>query len=189
MSQDLRPGADGKLRPAWALTGKLEQDYYDNEWGVPVHDETGLFERISLECFQSGLSWSTILRKRPAFRAAFAGFVPDVVAGFGDDDVTRLLADEGIVRNRRKIEATIHNARATLQLREQEGLAALIWSFQPAPRPRPRSLAEIGAQSPESVALARELKRRGFVFVGPTTMYALMQAVGMVDDHLAGTWR
>jgi DNA-3-methyladenine glycosylase I len=144
-----------------------------------------LFERISLEAFQSGLSWITILRKREAFRAAFAGFDPAAVAAFDDGDVARLLADAGIVRNRAKVDAAINNARALLGL--DVPFADLLWSFAPAvgSRPRPRSLADVPARTPESTAMAKELKRRGFVFVGPTTAYALMQATGMVDDHLA----
>jgi DNA-3-methyladenine glycosylase I len=166
----------------------LYERYHDEEWGRPVHDERGLFERLSLEAFQSGLSWLTILRKREAFRAAFAGFEPDAVARFGDDDVERLLGDAGIVRNRAKIEATVANARATVALREDGGLSELVWErFRPAPRAAPpRTFAEVPSQTPETVALAKELKRRGFRFVGPTTLYALMQACGVVDDHLAG---
>jgi DNA-3-methyladenine glycosylase I len=165
----------------------LYERYHDEEWGRPVHDERGLFERMSLEAFQSGLSWLTILRKREAFRAAFAGFEPDAVARFGDDDVERLLGDAGIVRNRAKIEATVANARATVALREDGGLSELVWErFRPAPRAAPpRTFAEVPSQTPETVALAKELKRRGFRFVGPTTLYALMQACGVVDDHLA----
>ncbi|MCR8670898.1 DNA-3-methyladenine glycosylase I [Agrococcus sp. HG114] len=182
-------GADGLARPAWAASDPLLREYYDTEWGMPVRDETGLFERLSLEAFQSGLSWATILRKRPAFRAAFAGFEADAVARFDDDDTARLLGDAGIVRNRRKIEATIANARATVRLREDGGLPALIWSFQPATTPAPRSHAEVPTTSPESVALSTELKRRGFAHVGPTTMFALMEAVGIVDTHLVGSHR
>jgi DNA-3-methyladenine glycosylase I len=159
--------------------------YHDEEWGRPVRDDDGLFERIMLEAFQSGLSWITILRKREGFRAAFAGFAIEKVARFGESDVERLLADASIVRNRAKIEAAIVNARAAAEL--PEGLATLLWSFAPAPRPRrlPGSAAA-PAQTAESTAMATELRRRGFRFVGPTTAYATMQAVGMVDDHLAG---
>jgi DNA-3-methyladenine glycosylase I len=167
----------------------LYERYHDEEWGRPVRDERGLFERMSLEAFQSGLSWLTILRKREAFRAAFAGLDPDAVARFGDDDVERLLADAGIVRNRAKIEATIANARATVALREDgPTLPELIWEhYRPAPRAEPpRTPADVPSQTPETVALAKELKKRGFRFVGPTTLYALMQACGVVDDHLAG---
>ncbi len=182
-------GDDGLARPAWAASDPLLRDYYDREWGMPVRDETGLFERLSLEAFQSGLSWATILRKRPAFRAAFAGFEADAVARFGEEDVARLLADAGIVRNRRKIEATIQNARATVALRDGEGLPALIWSFQPETTPAPVTIADVPTQSAESIALSKELKRRGFAHVGPTTMFALMEAVGIVDTHLVGSHR
>jgi DNA-3-methyladenine glycosylase I len=166
----------------------LYERYHDEEWGVPVRDERGLFERISLEAFQSGLSWITILRKREAFRDAFAGFDPEAVARFGEADVDRLLADAGIVRNRAKIEATIANARATLALREAGApLQELIWSFAPSPRAtRVSSLVELPAQTAESKALAKALKAAGFRFVGPTTSYAAMQACGVVDDHIAG---
>jgi DNA-3-methyladenine glycosylase I len=166
----------------------LYERYHDEEWGRPVTDERGLFERMSLEAFQSGLSWLTILRKREAFRAAFAHFEPDAVARFGDDDAARLLADAGIVRNRAKIAATIANARATVDLHDGGAtLHELIWErFRPAPRATPpRTWAEVPSQTPETVALAKELKRRGFRFVGPTTLYALMQACGVVCDHLA----
>jgi DNA-3-methyladenine glycosylase I len=167
----------------------LYERYHDEEWGRPVTDERGLFERMSLEAFQSGLSWLTILRKREAFRAAFANFEPDAVARLGDRDVARLLEDAAIVRNRAKIEATIANARATVALRENgPALPELVWErYRPPPRKNPpRTLAELPSQTPETVALAKELKRRGFRFVGPTTLYALMQACGVVDDHLAG---
>jgi DNA-3-methyladenine glycosylase I len=181
-------GDDGLARPVWASVDPLLRDYYDTEWGMPVRDERGMFERLSLEAFQSGLSWATILRKRPAFREAFAGFDPEVVATYGDADVERLMADAGIVRNRAKVTAAVRNARAALEL--PDGLSALLWSFAPAgPRPRPQTLADVPATSPESVAMARELKRRGFAFVGPTTAYALMQATGMVDDHVATCFR
>jgi DNA-3-methyladenine glycosylase I len=188
---DVVVGADGLARPRWAASDPLLREYYDTEWGLPVRDERGLFERLSLEAFQSGLSWATILRKREAFRTAFGGFDPEQVARFADSDRERLLADAGIVRNRAKIDATIGNARATLELRRHpEGdLARLIWSFRPASTPAPRTLAEIPTQSPESVALSRALKGHGFTFVGPTTMYALMEAVGIVDTHLLGSHR
>ncbi|MEW1979178.1 DNA-3-methyladenine glycosylase I [Kocuria palustris] len=182
-------GDDGLLRPEWAAAGPLLQQYYDTEWGMPIRDEQGLFERLSLEAFQSGLSWATILRKRPAFREAFAGFDPEAVAGFGDDDEARLMADAGIVRNRAKIRATITNAQATIALRDEGGLAQLIWSFQPETTPQPRTMAEVPTQSPESKAMSKALKMEGFVFVGPTTMYALMSAIGMVDLHLMGSHR
>jgi DNA-3-methyladenine glycosylase I len=166
----------------------LYERYHDEEWGRPVRDERGLYERLTLEAFQSGLSWLTILRKRDAFRAAFAGFEPDAVARFGDEDVERLLQDAGIVRNRAKIEAAIANAKATVALRENgPTLPELIWDeYRPAPRPTPpQTFADVPSQTPETKALAKELKRRGFRFVGPTTLYALMQACGVVDDHLA----
>jgi DNA-3-methyladenine glycosylase I len=182
-------GDDGLARPAWASVDPLLRDYYDTEWGMPVRDERGLFERISLEAFQSGLSWATILRKRPAFRAAFDDFVPDRVAEYGDADVERLMGDAGIVRNRRKIEATVGNARATVALREDGGLVDLVWSFKPSRTPAPTSYDEVPTTSPESMALAKALRRRGFVFVGPTTMYALMEAIGMVDTHLLDSHR
>jgi DNA-3-methyladenine glycosylase I len=167
----------------------LLQDYYDTEWGMPVRDEHGVYERICLEGFQSGLSWATILRKRPAFREVFADFDPDVVAGFGEGDVERLMGDARIVRNRRKIEATIQNARATIGLRPEGGLADFVWSFQPAETPQPSHHSEVPTVSPESVALSKALRAKGFAFVGPTTMFALMEAVGMVDTHLVTSHR
>lgn len=172
----------------WGDGDPLFERYHDEEWGFPVLDERGLFEKLALETFESGLSWRTILAKRDAFRAAFAGFHPDAVASFGDADVERLLADAGIVRNRAKIEATLANARATVGLRATgEPLEALVRGHAPAPAERPPATwAEVPATVPETVALARDLKRRGFRFVGPTTLYALMQACGLVDDHLAG---
>ncbi|MCZ2818369.1 DNA-3-methyladenine glycosylase I [Modestobacter sp. VKM Ac-2984] len=175
-------------RCGWATSAPEYVRYHDEEWGVPLHGDDALFERLTLEAFQSGLSWITILRKRPAFRAAFAGFSIPAVAAFTDDDVERLMADAAIVRNRAKVTAALRNARAALDL--PEGLSALLWSFAPPPgRPRPETLADVPATSPESVALAKELKRRGFTFVGPTTSYALMQATGMVDDHVATCFR
>ncbi|HET8716920.1 MAG TPA: DNA-3-methyladenine glycosylase I [Nocardioidaceae bacterium] len=182
-------GEDGLARPAWAASDPLLREYYDTEWGMPVRDERGLFERISLEAFQSGLSWATILRKRPAFRKAFADFDPETVAGYGDADVARLLEDAGIVRNRRKIEATISNARATVALRDQGGLVDLVWSFRPERTPEPRTHDEVPTTSAESVALSKALRRQGFSFVGPTTMFALMEAIGMVDTHLLDSHR
>jgi DNA-3-methyladenine glycosylase I len=160
------------------------QAYHDEEWGRPLRDDRSLFELLTLEAFQSGLSWSTILRKREGFREAFAGFDVEVVAGFGERDVARLLGDASIVRHRGKIEATIANARAAAAL--DVPLAEVLWSFAPAPRPRPRTFAEVPAQTRESAALAKELRRRGFRFLGPTTVYAFMQAAGLVDDHLDG---
>ncbi len=188
MLDGLVAGPDGRLRCWWALSAPDYVRYHDEEWGRPVRDDRGLFERLSLEAFQSGLSWLTILRKREAFRAAFAGFEPARVAEFGDADVARLLADAGIVRNRAKIEATLANGRATAALADAgESLAELVWSFQPRGRLRaPRTTTDLPATTPESTALARELKRRGFRFVGPTTAYALMQASGLVNDHLVG---
>ncbi|PZE55095.1 DNA-3-methyladenine glycosylase I [Curtobacterium sp. MCPF17_047] len=189
MTDDLVTGADGLARPLWASTDPMLRAYYDTEWGMPVRDERGVFERLSLEAFQSGLSWRTILAKRPAFRAAFADFDPDVVAHFGDDDVARLLGDAGIVRNRAKIAATITNANATVALRADGGLADFVWSFRPTDTPRPRTAAEVPTTSPESTALSKALRKRGFAFVGPTTMYALMEALGIVDTHLLGSHR
>jgi DNA-3-methyladenine glycosylase I len=180
---------DGLARPPWAAVDPLMREYYDTEWGMPVRDERGLFERLSLEAFQSGLSWATILRKREAFRSAFRDFDPDVVARFDDADRERLLADAGIVRNRLKIDATITNARATLALREQGGLVDLVWSHRPAETPRPVELADVPTTSPESVALSKSLKAVGFAFVGPTTMHALMEAIGIVDTHLVASHR
>ena len=188
VSPDLEIGPDGLAR-SWGSSDPLLRDYYDTEWGMPVRDERGVFERLTLEAFQSGLSWLTILRKRPAFRVAFGGFEPDVVASFDDTDVARLMADTGIVRNRLKVDATIVNARATVALRERGGLADLVWSYRPEDTPKPMSWAEVPAVSPESVALAKRLKREGFRFVGPTTMYALMSALGIVDTHLMGSHR
>jgi len=172
------------MRCPWGVSTPDYLAYHDDEWGRPVRDTVGLFERLSLEAFQSGLSWLTILRKRAGFRRAFAGFDPAVVAGFGPDDADRLMTDASIVRNRRKIEATIANARAILAL--QTPLADLVWSFRPdsSARPAPRTLADVAATTPESVALAKALRRQGFVFVGPTTAYAMMQACGLVNDHL-----
>jgi DNA-3-methyladenine glycosylase I len=178
------PDADAVVR-CWD-GGELMRGYHDEEWGRPVTEEAQLLERLVLEGFQSGLSWSVILRKRPGFRLAFADFDPDALAAYGDADVERLLLDPTIVRNRRKIEAAIANARAALTLREQgRPLGDLVWSFRPAPSPAPASLAEVPATTPESTALAKELRRAGFRFVGPTTVYALMQACGLVNDHIA----
>lgn len=182
-------GEDGLGRPPWAATDPLLREYYDTEWGMPVRDERGLFERLSLEAFQSGLSWAIILRKREAFRAAFANFDPDTVAGFGDEDEARLLQDAGIVRNRMKIGATIRNARVTLDLRRDGGLVDFIWSFLPETTPEPRDGEPLITSSPESTALSKALRARGFSFVGPTTMYALMEAIGMVDAHPVGSHR
>jgi DNA-3-methyladenine glycosylase I len=184
-------GADGVGRCPWGAGDGLLAAYHDAEWGRELRGRDALFERISLEAFQSGLSWLVVLRKRPAFRAAFAGFDAEAVAAFGDDDVARLLADAGIVRNRAKIEATIANARAVLDLPERgEDLDTLLWSFAPPPRAAPPAdFGDIPATTPESAAMAKALRARGFRFVGPTTCYALMQATGMVDDHVAGCFR
>ncbi|MFF7972033.1 DNA-3-methyladenine glycosylase I [Streptomyces sp. NPDC007905] len=179
-------GADGVLRCPWALSTEDYVSYHDEEWGRPVHGDDALFERISLEAFQSGLSWITILRRRPGFRAAFAGFRIEKVAAFTDEDRERLLADPGIIRNRAKIDATLTNARVLADWAEGE-LDDLVWSHAPDPsgRPAPKTLADVPAVTPESAALSKELKKRGLRFVGPTTAYALMQACGLVNDHLA----
>ncbi|ROP60805.1 DNA-3-methyladenine glycosylase I [Curtobacterium sp. ZW137] len=182
-------GDDGLARPVWASTDPMLREYYDTEWGMPVRDERGVFERLSLEAFQSGLSWRTILAKRPGFRLAFADFDADTVAGFGEDDVARLMADAGIVRNRAKILATITNANATVALRDDGGLPEFVWSFRPATTPEPVTYADVPTKSDESVALSKALRKRGFAFVGPTTMYALMEALGIVDTHLVGSHR
>ena len=182
-------GEDGVARCAWGDSTAEYRAYHDAEWGFPVGDDVRLFEKLCLEAFQSGLSWLTILRKRPAFRSAFAGFDPELVARFDDADVRRLMADTGIVRNRAKVEAAIANARAALEL--PDGVGRLLWSFAPDPatRPRPVSFADVPPTSPESTAMAKDLRRRGFRFVGPTTAYALMQSCGLVDDHLVDCWR
>ncbi|WP_091082996.1 DNA-3-methyladenine glycosylase I [Micromonospora nigra] len=178
-------GADGAPRCGWGASTPDYTVYHDTEWGRPLHGDDALYERMTLEAFQSGLSWLTILRKRAAFRLAFDDFRIADVADYGEADVARLLGDAGIVRNRAKIEAAIGNARAALDL--PEGLSALLWSFAPPPRStRPGSFAEVPSSTPQSTAMAKALKKRGFRFVGPTTAYALMQATGMVDDHLAG---
>jgi DNA-3-methyladenine glycosylase I len=175
-------------RCAWGNSSPEYVAYHDEEWGTPLRGDDALFERLCLEAFQSGLSWLTILRKRPAFRSAFAGFAIDAVAAFTEEDEARLMADAGIVRNRAKITAAVRNARAAQDL--PDGLSELLWSFAPdGPRPRPATMDDVPATSPESVAMAKELKRRGFVFVGPTTAYALMQATGMVDDHVVDCFR
>ncbi|MEH0827376.1 MULTISPECIES: DNA-3-methyladenine glycosylase I [unclassified Micromonospora] len=182
---DLVTGPDGLTRCAWGSSTPDYAVYHDTEWGRPLRGDDALYERLTLEAFQSGLSWLTILRKRPAFRLAFDEFRIERVAGYGEADVARLLADAGIVRNRAKIEAAIANARAALEL--PDGLSALLWSYAPPPRDtRPESFAQVPALTPESTAMAKALKKSGFRFVGPTTAYALMQATGMVDDHLTG---
>lgn len=176
-------GTDGIRRCPWGNSTEDLARYHDTEWGRQVRTDQGLYERMVLEAFQSGLSWLTILRKRDAFRRAFDGFRIDRVADYDETDVDRLLADTGIVRNRAKVLAAIRNARAIADL--DTGLGELLWSYAPAPRPAPRTEADVPATTPESTAMARELKRRGFRFIGPTTAYALMQATGMVNDHLA----
>jgi DNA-3-methyladenine glycosylase I len=187
MTDGLVAGPDGRLRCSWGASTPDYVAYHDEEWGKPVRDDRGMYERLCLEAFQSGLSWLTILRKREGFRAAFADFEPQRVAAFGDEDVARLMADAAIVRNRLKIEAAIANAKVVAAMeRDGQSLAELLWSFAPGERPAPRSLAEVPAVTPESTAMAKELKRRGFRFVGPTTAYALMQACGLVNDHLDG---
>ena len=181
-------GDDGRLRCPWALSAPEYVDYHDEEWGRPVRDDRAMFERLTLEAFQSGLSWLIILRKREGFRAAFGQFDLATVASYDGSDVERLLADSGIVRNRAKIEAAIANARAALEL--DGGLLGHVHAFAPHTHAAPpRTLSEVRAQSEESKALAKDLRKRGFRFVGPTTMYALMQATGIVDDHLADCWR
>lgn len=208
---------DGLIRPTWAATDPLLRDYYDTEWGSPVTSEQGVFERLVLESFQTGLSWSTILKKREAFRTAFASFIPEAVAAFTDQDRERLMQDAGIVRNKRKIDAAIANAQAVITLRsalaaERDAhragrrevplasllrprqsyprhLGELVWLYQPSQQPRPRCAQEVPAQSEESRALSAELKRRGFVFVGPVTALALMSAIGIVNTDILGTWK
>lgn len=186
---DLALGADGLMRCAWPGLDPLYLAYHDTEWGRAVHGEHELFERLVLEGFQSGLAWITILRKRGGFRAAFADFDPEIVAEFGEPDVQRLMADASIVRNQAKIRASIVNARAVLDLRDHGGLDDFLWSFAPVEHTRPASMADYQASTPESVALSKALKSRGFTFVGPTTMYAAMQACGLVDDHMSGCFR
>jgi DNA-3-methyladenine glycosylase I len=177
-------GPDGVVRCPWGAGDPVNLAYHDTEWGLRVSGESAHLERLTLEAFQSGLSWRTILLKRENFRAAFAGFDADTVAAYGPPDVDRLMADAGIVRNRRKVDAAIANARATVALRDQGGLEAFIWSFRPEPGPAPRTTADVPTTSPESLALSKALKKAGFAHVGPTTMYALMEAIGLVDDHL-----
>ncbi len=187
MSGGVEPGPDGRARCPWALSAPEYLGYHDEEWGRPVHGENELFERLTLEAFQSGLAWLTVLRKRENFRRAFDGFDAERVAGYGSREIDRLLGDAGIIRNRRKIEAAISNAKALREMHAGgERLDRLIWSFAPdGERPAPETLDDVAASTGESEALAKELKRRGFVFVGPTTLYATMQAVGVVNDHLA----
>jgi DNA-3-methyladenine glycosylase I len=189
MNEHLVVGDDGRARCWWGASPDIYVDYHDTEWGRPVVDDDRLYEKMCLEGFQSGLSWLTILRKRDAFRSAFAGFHIPTVAAFGEGDVERLLGDAGIVRHRGKIEAAIGNARAALEVQRSHGsLAALVWSFEPVGVPAPRGIGDIAAVTEASTALSKDLKRRGFRFVGPTTMHALMQAMGLVNEHLDGCW-
>ncbi|WP_310593319.1 MULTISPECIES: DNA-3-methyladenine glycosylase I [unclassified Corynebacterium] len=181
-------GADGRARPQWAHGSNLMRAYYDTEWGAVITDEQSIFERLVLESFQAGLSWEIVLKKRAAFRRAFKDFDPEKVAHFGAKDIERMAADTDIIRNTRKISAAITNARATLALRahDEGDLAHLVWSYAPQPRPRPQNAADIPTNSPESRALSSALKKHGFVFIGPTTIYSFMQAIGMVDDRISG---
>jgi DNA-3-methyladenine glycosylase I len=181
---DLVTGPDGRTRCAWSASAPLYVAYHDEEWGRPVHGDARLYERLVLEAFQSGLAWITVLRKREAFRRAFHDFEPERVAKYDESDISRLLEDDGIIRNRAKIEAAIVNAQRVVEL--DGGLDALLWSYAPAPTPAPHRLRDVPATTPESTALAKDLRRRGFRFVGPTTAYATMQACGLVNDHLAG---
>ncbi|KTS05878.1 DNA-3-methyladenine glycosylase I [Microbacterium testaceum] len=185
---DLLTGPDGVTRCGWVGDDPEYRRYHDEEWGTELRGDRPLFEKMSLEGFQAGLSWITILRKRPRFREVFHGFEPAVVAAFGPDDVERLLQDAGIIRHRGKIEAVIGNATIVAGMAEGE-LDALLWSFAPAEHAPPATFVEVPPVTPESTAMSKELRRRGFRFVGPTTMYALMQSSGMVDDHVAGCWR
>lgn len=182
-------GEDGVARCPWGSAPGVMRDYHDTEWGSRVAGESAYFERLTLEAFQSGLSWSTILNKRPAFREAFAGFDADAVAAYDESDVLRLMAEPRIVRNRLKIDATLTNARATVALRDGEGLEEFVLSFRPDREPTPGSTEEMTTTSPESVALSKGLKKKGFAFVGPTTMFALMEALGVFDPHLLGCHR
>ncbi len=182
-------GEDGLARCPWAGPPGVMRDYHDIEWGMPVSGESRVFERLTLEAFQSGLSWSTILNKRPAFREVFDGFDVETIAAYDEAKRAALLADARIVRNRLKVDATITNARAAVELRGDGGLEQLVESFRPEVTPAPETILDMVATSPESVALSKALKKKGFVFVGPTTMYALMQALGLVDDHLVGCFR
>lgn len=188
MTADVRIGPDGTARCAWVGDDPEYRRYHDEEWGIPLHGDRPLFEKMSLEGFQAGLSWITILRKRPRFREVFAGFDPAVIAAFDQGDIERLMADAGIIRNRLKIEATISNAQLMLGLGEGE-FDAFMWSFAPPAWRRPATFADVAATTAESDAMSKALRKRGFRFVGSTTMYALMQSAGMVDDHVQGCWR
>ena len=180
-------GDDGLARPPWAAHDPLLREYYDTEWGMPVTDEHGMFERVCLEGFQVGLSWRLILQKRDALREAFHGFEPEAVASMS---IEHLLDDASLIRNRRKLEAAVRNAQATLALRDEgTHLGEFVWSYQPSQTPCPRTMKEVPTRSPESEQLAKDLKKRGFTFVGPVTMYALMESTGIVDTSLVGTWR
>jgi DNA-3-methyladenine glycosylase I len=183
---DLVTGEDGKRRCRWGAGDVMYRRYHDTEWGRPALEERGLYEKLCLECLQSGLSWALILRKRDGIREAFAHFDPDAVAGFGARDVKRLLGDARVIRNRQKIEAIVRNAQATVAMRDETPLPELVWSFRRPTGRAPRGYHEMASFTPESKELAKELKRRGFVFVGPTTVYSTMQAVGVVNDHLSG---
>lgn len=180
-------GNDGLARPPWAAHDPLLREYYDTEWGMPVTDEHGMFERVCLEGFQVGLSWRLVLQKRDALRAAFHGFAPEAVATMS---IEHLLDDASLIRNRRKLEAAVTNARATVALREEgTHLGEFVWSYQPETTPVPHTMEEVPTRSPESEQLAKDLKKRGFTFVGPVTMYALMESTGILDTNLVGTWR
>jgi DNA-3-methyladenine glycosylase I len=183
---DLVSGEDGKVRCRWGSADDLYRGYHDSEWGRPVTDERGLYEKLCLECLQSGLSWALILRKREGIRDAFADFTPDAVAAFGRKEIEGLLKDPRVIRNRRKLEAIVQNAQATVAMRDQTPLPELVWSYRPPSGPAPRAYADMVSLTEESKQLAKELKGRGFAFVGPTTVYSTMQAVGLVNDHLAG---
>ena len=183
---DLLKGEDGKARCRWGSTDELYRHYHDSEWGRPVTEERGLYEKLCLECLQSGLSWALILRKRDGIRDAFAAFAPDAVAAFGRREIEGLLKDPRVIRNRRKLEAIVQNAQATVVMRDQTPLPELVWSFRPPRRKAPRGYTDMASLTEESKQLAKELKQRGFAFVGPTTVYATMQACGVVNDHLAG---
>jgi DNA-3-methyladenine glycosylase I len=183
---DLVKGEDGKARCRWGSTDELYRAYHDGEWGRPVTDERGLYEKLCLEGLQSGLSWALILRKRDGIRAALADFEPDAVAAFGSEEIEALLNDPRVIRNRRKLESIVQNARATVALRGERPLPELVWSFRPKTSPAPRSYADMASLTEESKQLAKELKREGFVFVGPTTVYSTMQSVGLVNDHFVG---
>lgn len=177
------------IRTPWAESHPLLTAYYDTEWGMPTHSDTAVFERLTLEAFQSGLSWLTILKRREGFRAAFGDFDYRKIANFTEEDFERLMSDPGIIRNRMKIQATISNAKAAVDLEEQGGLAQFVWSFKPESTPTPHTMAEVPSQSAESLALSKALKKQGFSFVGPTTMFALMEALGIVDTHIMSSHR